>query len=98
MLFSWFDAREAKAFGAALAASFIARVEPGMASTEKKFESRAKSAMKEMARQVAAFRTQHRLNVYKKAQLGNAFKWALKEAGYDAAYIDKLTDWLLLQL
>jgi len=32
--------------------------------------------------------------LYKKAQLGNLFKWRLLEAGVDSAYVDGLTDWI----
>jgi hypothetical protein len=29
--------------------------------------------------------------MYKKARLGNRFKWALREAGYPAGFVDSLT-------
>jgi hypothetical protein len=36
--------------------------------------------------------------MYKTAQMGNAFKWALKDAGYDDAYVDRLTEWLVINI
>lgn len=98
MIFSWFDAKAAKAQGTQLAQAFAARVPADSKADPRKFESRAKSAIAQMQRDAAAFAAGHPLNGYKKAQLANAFKWALKDAGYTDDYVDKLTDLLLLQL
>jgi hypothetical protein len=40
----------------------------------------------------------HKLNIYKKAKLGNAFKWILLEKGYDAQFVDELTKEVILAL
>ncbi len=98
MIFSWFDATAAREFGASLARSFIASMPAAGAVSDKKFEAKAKSAVAQFERGIAAFRRDHRLNFYQKAKLGNAFKWALKDAGYDDAYIEKITDLLMLKL
>ena len=98
MIFDWFDARAARECGAGLAQAFVARVPTGVEVGERKFESRAKAAITQLQRDAAEFARGHKLNAYKKAALGNAFKWGLKDAGYPNAYADKLTDLLLLQL
>lgn len=98
MVFGWFDVREAKQFGASLGAYYIAQMPVDRQLNDKKFAVRTQSTLRSMAVKVDAFRVAHRLNGYKKAKLGNAFKWSLKDAGYDAAYIDKLTDWLVARL
>ncbi len=98
MIFGWFDATEAKRFGASLAVFYIAQMPADQKVSEKKFAAKTESTMRSMAGKVANFKAAHRLNGYKKAQLGNTFKWALRDAGYDAAYIDKLTDWLVTRL
>ncbi len=98
MIFGWFDARTAKQRGVELAQAFAARVPVGADVGERKFEARAKGAITQLQRDAADFARNHKLNAYKKAQLGNAFKWALKDAGYPAEYVDKLTDLLVLQL
>ncbi len=98
MIFGWFDARAARAFGSELAHAFMALVPVDAKMTDRKFETKAKSALNQLGQRVANFARDHRLNTYQKARLGNAFKWTLKDAGYDAAYVDKLTDWLVLQL
>ena len=98
MPFGWLDAREAKQFGTSLAGFYIAQVPVDQKLSDKKFAARTQSVLRRMSDQVDAFKAAHRLNGYKKAQLGNTFKWALKDAGYDTAYIDKLTDWLVTRL
>jgi len=95
---AWFDARDAKAFGELLAVFFIERVPHDDKIKEKKFALKTQKVLNNMQRQVLRFRAEHRLNVYKKAQIGNTFKWRLREAGFDSAYVEKITEWLMLQV
>lgn len=97
-MFGWFDAKEAKQFGTTLAAFYVAQLPPASQLGDKKFAAKTQSTLRSMDGKIDAFKAAHRLNGYRKAQLGNTFKWALKDAGYDAAYIDKLTDWLITRL
>jgi hypothetical protein len=46
--------------------------------------------------EVQMFRSRNKANFYKKARFGNAFKWKLREAGYDTAFVDELTMELML--
>ena len=98
MIFGWFDAKAAQALGAELARAFMSRVPVDARVSDRKFEAKAKAALTEIERSIADFKRRNRLNFYQKAKLGNSFKWALKDAGYDGAYVDKLTDLLMLQL
>lgn len=97
MVLSWFDASEAKAFGISLANFYIERVPPGDSGETKKSIVKKQEVINKILQQAARFKLEHKLNVYKKAQLGNAFKWALKDAGYNPAFIDQLTKNLLLK-
>lgn len=97
-MFSWFDAREAKAFGASLAGFFIERMPLDTNTSEKAFAQKAEKVLVKMGVQILQFGQKHKLNPYKKAQLGNVFKWTLRDAGFSSAYADKLTQWLMLQL
>lgn len=98
MILSWFDAGEAKKFGNTLALFFIQRMLPAAQGRDKAFAVKADKVMHQMAGQIAQFKREQKLNTYKKAQLGNAFKWALRDADLDAEYIDELTKWLMLQI
>lgn len=42
------------------------------------------------------FRKQHKLGVYKKARLANTFRWELQEKGYDAKFVDFVTEGLVV--
>lgn len=98
MLFGWFNARAARDAGVRLAQAFASRVPAQSQLADRKFEQRARSAIAQLQREAAEFAKANRLNAYQKAKLGTAFKWSLKEAGYPDAYVDKLTDLLILQL
>ena len=97
-MFGWFNAAAAKEFGAGLAQFYIERIPVTLAITEKKFAAKSKDVLDKMALQVARFKEANPLNTYKKAQLGNSFKWALRDAGYESAYVDRLTEWLVARL
>lgn len=94
MRLNWFDASEAKAFGESLAKFYIERVSPD-AQLGKKAANKQKEVEDKIFQQMARFRLEHKLNIYKNAQLGNAFKWTLTDAGYGPAYVDQLTKELM---
>ena len=98
IIFSWFDAAEAKKFGIQLAQFFVQTMLPTPSYGDKAFTQKADKVLHQMAGQVLQFKRSHPLNTYKKAQLGNAFKWALRDAEVDPDYSDKLTKWLIIQL
>ena len=98
MILSWFDASEAKKFGNSLAMFFVERMPPGSQIADKAFAQKADKVLVKMRAQVVKFKLEHKLNAYKKAQLGNAFKWTLRDAGVSSEYVNKLTQWLLLQV
>lgn len=95
MVWAWFDAKEAKAFGADLATFYLARVKTEADAKSRKFvEKKQRILLDKLTQRIVAFRRSHKLNIYKKAQIGNVFKWHLLEAGFDTAYVDELTSWV----
>ena len=98
ILYGWFDATPAKEFGKALAQFFMEQLPLDNKATEKKFSAKTQHVLKKMALRVADFKKTAKLNTYKTAQLGNAFRWTLKDAGYDDAYVETLTTWLVTRL
>ena len=97
-MLKWFDAREEQAFGRALAKFYVERVPFESPFSKKKFAAKTQDTLKKVDLQVQQFKSGRALNVYKKAKLGNAFKWILRDAGYDTEYVDGLTEWLMLRL
>jgi hypothetical protein len=98
MVFSWFDARAEKEFGASMARFFMERSPLGSSDKTAKFVAKKQEELlSKMSHQIVTFSQAHRPNIYKKAQLGNSFKWTLKDAGYESSYVDQLTSWLMLR-
>lgn len=98
MLFGWFNAKEAHQFGAELAHLYILKMPLDTPRTDKKFASKSQRALEQLERQVRQFQARHRLNIYTRAKLATRFKWTLKDAGYEAAFVDELTSWLVKRL
>jgi hypothetical protein len=99
MLFSWFDGREANQFGLSMADFFATRIPPeSIPATEKKPLRKAGEVISKLHGQLQQFRTNHRLNMYKKAKLANAFQWRLFDLGYDKRIVEELTKELLRSL
>ena len=98
MLFRWFDDKQARQFGLHLANFYMARSPLGEdVKTSKATAKKHAELYDKMGRQIDQFKSSHRLNIYKKARLGNAFKWALRDAGYQADDIDQLTSWIMIR-
>jgi hypothetical protein len=95
-VFSFISAASAKEFGAGLAHFYIERMPLNLVLKDKQFAVKSLKVLEQMELQVKAYRQKNKPNFYQVAQMGNAFKWALKDAGYDDAYIDKLTQWLVV--
>jgi len=95
MVLKWFDAGEAKDFGKRLGQFLIEKMPPESAGKKEKSPARKKEVLNQMIGQIAKFKQEHKLNIYKKAQLGNTFKWTLNDAGYDQEFVDELTKTLM---
>jgi hypothetical protein len=97
-VFSWFDAGEAIAFGEKLAEYYDQewRVLEGKAA-HKQEDKRSKLVAK-VLQQAQLFGKAHKLNGYKMAKLGNAFKWKLIDLGHQKELIDLLTKDVLIAL
>lgn len=97
---NWFDAAKAKEFGTALGVIFIEKVpvDSSQKIDDERFARRTKKVLTTIQVKIEEFKKDNSLNIYKRAQLSNAFKWTLKEAGYASNYVDELTMWLVRQL
>lgn len=89
---SWFDTKEVDDFARALAQDLIGRLPPPTAGSNKKFTpERLNNTRVALQARAVAFARAQKLNWYKKAHLANIFKWELREAGYDAKFVDAWT-------
>jgi hypothetical protein len=92
MFGKWFNCKEADEFADAIVADLVKRFPPsGMGVLSKKAVERLRKTHNSIFRRVEMFARAEYLNTYKKAHLGNRFKWALQEAGYPKDFVDALT-------
>ncbi len=98
MLWDWFDTSEAKQCGLALAEIVI----QGFPATESKKGNKAVVHRAKLLDQIFAqarqFKQVYHPNLYKKAKLGNAFRWKLLGQGFEAKFVEDLTHQILLQM
>ena len=98
MLFNWLNAKEAEEFGISLAIFFSERIVLNPSTRKIKSTSKKLEVISKMVIMIVKFRTSHKLNFYKKAKVGNAFKWHLLELGYEKEFVDDLTKELVKKL
>ncbi|MDY7539050.1 hypothetical protein QN395_05190 [Undibacterium sp. RTI2.2] len=96
-IFSWFDATEEKQFGQILAEALIERT-PVESAVGKILNKKHEAMLNKLSQLVIEFKQDRKMNTYKKAALGNTFKWELIKKGYDREYVDQLTNWIILKL
>ncbi|MBX9902600.1 MAG: hypothetical protein K2Y28_17620 [Burkholderiaceae bacterium] len=97
-LLNWFDGNAAHAFGIELAQVLIERTPVDTAISNKILSKKHESMLNKLEQLIVKFKAENSLNVYKKAKLANAFKWALREKSYDEDYINQVTNWIVLKL
>lgn len=87
-ILGWFDTAEVDEFARLIAGDLVKRVPPGtLEASDEKAAKRLSNTHQAVFSRAEQFARSHKLNVYKKARLGNQFRWELKEAGYPAAFV-----------
>jgi hypothetical protein len=88
----WFGTKEVDELAAAIAAELVKRVPPAaLDSQSKKAADRLRNTHEAVFARAGKFARTHKLNVYKRARLGNQFRWALTEAGYPPEFVEAWT-------
>jgi len=99
MVFEWFNGKEASEFGISMAEFLAQRIPPeSIPATDKKPLRKAVEVISSLHAQATRFRSNHKLNIYKKAKLANEFQWKLFALGYDKHIVEELTKELLRNL
>jgi len=87
------DTKDVEAFATTLAEDLGRRFPP---ASEKRTDTGAVNQLKVilegLENRAARFRDEKRLGLYKKAKLGNVFRWKLKDLGYSDAFVDRATN------
>jgi hypothetical protein len=98
VIFSWFNAAEAKKTATTLAENFAKGFPADQGKPDKKSQARKEKAAQMLFFQAKAFAREHRLNIYKKARFGQAFQKRLAELGYNDEFSRTLTQEVLVAL
>lgn len=83
-----------------LAQDVARRYPPAIANNPARVVSpqRLSDILEEVFSRATDYGREHKLGWYKRARLGNEFKWELKEMGYDEKFIDMATGRLIVCL
>jgi hypothetical protein len=95
-----FKSSEIEQFAKNLAQDIAKRYPPALDATpEKKISgNRITKVLEDALSKAVEFKEQNKLGLVKKARLGNAFKWELKELGYSEQFIDIATEGLIVYI
>src|SRR2546427_4055994 len=93
------DTRELEEFATGLATDLARRFPPASeARTDPGATHQIKVIVEGLAARAVRYHVQHRLGIYKKAKLGNVFRWKLTELGYSTAFAERATKELVTRL
>ena len=91
-MFQWFDTEAVDELARAIAGELVKRVPPSaLDSHTKKAADRLRNTHDAIFARAGKFARTHPLNIYKRARLGNQFRWALNEAGYPPEFVESWT-------
>ena len=96
-MFGWSGSKEVDALADSVVAELRRLVPTSGAEARTRKEARKlRKQFGAVFSRVDAFLVSHPLNLYAKARFANRVKWALKEAGYPAPFIEQVTEELAL--
>ncbi len=99
-LFGGLSGKEVDNFAKSLAEDLSRRYPPALDTAEGQTlsQKRLTRILEDLCVKAAAFRSEHKLGVYKKARLGNTFRWELEERGDSKSFIETATEGLVVYL
>ena len=98
-LFGLINTQELEEFATVLANDLGRRFPPASESrTDPGAKFQLKVILEGLGARAVRYHVEHKLNVYKKAKLGNVFKWKLKELGYSGEFSEHATKEIITRL
>lgn len=91
MFGQWFDTKEVDEVADAIVADLVRRLPPSPGPHTRKTADRLRKTHDVVFARIEQFVRTRKLNIYKKARLGNRVRWALREAGYAPEFTDALS-------
>lgn len=99
-LFGSVSGKQVDEFAKLLAQELAKRYPPALEKEgERKLsQKRLTAILEDTYNKAIDFKKQHKLGVYKKAQLGNTFRWELQEMGYSEKFVETATEGLIVYI
>jgi hypothetical protein len=98
-IFKFLDTREIEEFATGLASDLARRFPPASeARTDAGAKHQINIILEGLAARAVRYHEEHKLGLYKKAKLGNVFKWKLIELGYSQGFAEGATRDIITRL
>ena len=98
-MFSFFNTEQIEEFATTLAADLGRRFPPSSeARTDPGATHQLKVILDGLAARAVRYHEEHKLGIYRKAKLGNVFKWNLRELGYSNEFSEHATKEIVTRL
>lgn len=98
-ILKFLDTRELEEFATGLALDLGRRFPPASeARTDAGAQRQMQVILEGLAARAIRYRQEHNLGIYKKAKLGNVFRWKLKELGYSETFTEHATKEIITRL
>ena len=94
-----FNTKEIEEFASTLASDLGRRFPPASeARTDPGAQHQIKVIIEGLGARAVRFHKDRKLGIYKKAKLGNVFKWKLRELGYSEDFAERMTKEIVTRL
>ncbi len=99
-IFGSISGKQVDEFAKALAQELAKRYPPapGQDGQKKISDKKLVGTLERIFNRATDFKNRHKLGVYKKARLGNTFRWELEGLGYDRGFVENLTQRLIVYI
>lgn len=98
-MFGLFDTRKVDDFAKSLAQDLARRFPPSSeARTDKGAANQLAVVTEGLYARALRFHQENRLGLFRKAKLGNTFRWQLQELGYTEGFAENVTKGLVVRL
>jgi hypothetical protein len=99
-LFGSTSGKDIDTFAKALAQDLAKRYPPALdKGNERKIsQKRLTTILEDTYTRAVAYKTEHKLGVYKKARLGNTFRWELQDMGYSEKFVELATEGMIVYI
>ena len=99
-LFGSVSGKQIDEFAKSLAQEPAKRYPPALDKADERriSQKRMTTILEDTFNRATEFKKQHKLGVYKKARLGNTFRWELQEMGYSGKFVELATEGLIVYI